>query len=159
MVSKVKGRGPIDPPPCLRVTFFTLCLLGLRAKYWEKMCFCQVKPSHILCQSNCTFQKAVVWRNHETNKLHSIGYVTRILRISVFLSRNNYKFYLFFCLYLKCYLWRAKNETISCWAKLILFMFFNHLQKSSCRTSAKFGQVADASVMWRLVLKPLNKVH
>ena len=28
MVSKVEGRGPIDPPPplCLRVTFFALCL-------------------------------------------------------------------------------------------------------------------------------------
>ena len=30
-MSKVEGRGPIGPPPslCLRVTFFTLCLLGL----------------------------------------------------------------------------------------------------------------------------------
>ena len=40
-MSKVEGRGPIDPPPpplclrvtfftlCLRVTFFTVCLLGL----------------------------------------------------------------------------------------------------------------------------------
>ena len=30
-MSKVEGRGPIDPPPplCPRVTFFTLCLLGL----------------------------------------------------------------------------------------------------------------------------------
>ena len=30
-MSKVEGRGPIDPPPplCLRVTFFTSCLLGL----------------------------------------------------------------------------------------------------------------------------------
>ena len=28
-MSKVEGRGPIDPPLCLCVTFFTLCLLGL----------------------------------------------------------------------------------------------------------------------------------
>ena len=29
-MSKVEGRGPIDPPLCPLVTFFTLCLLELR---------------------------------------------------------------------------------------------------------------------------------
>ena len=39
----------------------------------------------------------------------------------------------------------------------VLFIFFNHLQKSSCRiVSAKFGQVANTSVVLCLVLKPLN---
>ena len=34
-MSKVEGRGPIDPPLplCLRVTFFTLCLLGLKERF------------------------------------------------------------------------------------------------------------------------------
>ena len=35
MVSKVEGRGPIGPPLCLRVTFFTLCLLGLKFVPWR----------------------------------------------------------------------------------------------------------------------------
>ena len=36
MLSKVDGRGPIDPPLCLRLTFFTLCLLGRSRKRSRK---------------------------------------------------------------------------------------------------------------------------